>query len=94
MHGDLSPQVSCGKRWEDHETVFEKEEERIAMCLPVGKEFEPLGGAGLENLQDMILGGDGNKGGRSKGGGKSRKGGKSGGQRRIENVASGSRAEA
>ena len=34
--------VSCDAHWEDHETVFETEQERRGLNLPVGNDFLPL----------------------------------------------------
>lgn len=34
--------VGCDRKWQEHETVFEDEQERIAAGLPVGAAFEPL----------------------------------------------------
>lgn len=34
--------TGCNQKWQNHETVFETEEERRAARLPVGRDFEPL----------------------------------------------------
>ena len=51
----------CDKHWEEHETVFETREERVAMGFPVGGDFIPL--SEVPGLQKEVFGGSGSGGG-------------------------------
>lgn len=47
--------VSCEGKWEDHETLFETEEERRLCGRPVGQAFKPL--ASTPEIQNLIFDG-------------------------------------
>lgn len=51
--------VVCDKHWEDHETVFENEQERRAAGLPVGADFLPL--ASTPDIRQAVLPGGAGK---------------------------------
>eukprot|EP00404_Azadinium_spinosum_P049934 CAMPEP_0180746970 /NCGR_PEP_ID=MMETSP1038_2-20121128/29302_1 /TAXON_ID=632150 /ORGANISM="Azadinium spinosum, Strain 3D9" /LENGTH=364 /DNA_ID=CAMNT_0022780563 /DNA_START=101 /DNA_END=1192 /DNA_ORIENTATION=- len=51
--------TGCEGKWEDHETLWETEEERRLQGLPVGQAFMPL--ASTPQIQQMVLG-DGSEG--------------------------------
>ena len=48
--------VVCDKHWEDHDTVFENEQERRAVGLPVGADFLPL--ALTPDIREAVFRGD------------------------------------
>ena len=52
--------LNCDRQWEDHETVWESEEERVRMGFAVGEAFIPLAGNG--GLQGVVFGGGGGGG--------------------------------
>lgn len=51
--------VGCDSKWEDHESLWETEEERRLQGRPVGQAFMPL--ASTPQIQHMVLNGNGSE---------------------------------
>ena len=48
--------AACDRHWEDHETFFDTEKERIKQGLPHGKDYIPF--AEIPSLRNMALSGE------------------------------------
>ena len=48
--------MACDLHWEEHDTIWESESERLASGLPVGKDYIPF--SGMKELQEIVYGYD------------------------------------